>query len=363
MLIRSRRGQSAVLIALVLFTMLLLVAMSTNIGIVVNDKIRMQSTADLSTYAAAYSEAASLNELVERNREIVDAVHECRQALEAAPFPETTPCGCMPESQIGDGIIEMCKLRIDTAISRFLQRAQYSQTVGRALEAGEATAGRNFPGVSFDFFSRMPGSPTMSGTYWVRGGLNMGGGTLMFPSIADIRQVTDTAVNYSVIMTCPVGPECIPVVPFPPSRPEYLKTWFYKENRDPEIWVAGRVSGTPEKQYLDTAYGNGSDGGYFGASSTGGDDEIYAYSVAKPYDGSIGPTGVSGYQQDGNMLKPNGVYWSRGTTYPKMSMNDEYRARLAGINENLAGTVGPDDLVMMDGYMNGKTWDMGSFKH
>ncbi|MDP2312794.1 MAG: pilus assembly protein TadG-related protein [Pseudomonadota bacterium] len=353
------------LIALSIFAMLLLLAMATNVGVVVNDKIRMQTTADAATYAAAYSEAASLNELVDLNKGIVDAVNQCRQVMQtglvAGMWPETVPCGCQPNSIAAETAISVCKVNIDVAIGRFVARAPYNRTVGTALDAGEATANANFANSRVSFFSDIFGSPTFPGTYMLQGGFNIGP-PVIFPSIADFRQVSDTAMNYMVLATCGSPPTCVPTPML--GRTTYMKTWFYKESRDPDVWVAGRVSGTPEKQFLDTAYrSGGSDGGFFGASSTGGDDEIYAYAVAKPYDGSVGPSELNGIQQNSNMVGPLGVYISRGTTYPKLSMYDEYRARLAGANENLEGTLTPDELIRLDGYRNGKMWDMDKFKH
>jgi hypothetical protein len=360
----ARRGQAAVLIALSIFAMLLLLAMATNIGTVVNDKIRMQSTADLSTYAVAYSEAASMNELVGLNQEIVDAVHDCRQTLEAGPimgdWPETVPCGCSPDSEIAEAAVQMCKMSIDAAILRFAQRAQYGATVSPALAAGRATADENYTGVTANFFDDVFGSPTHRGTFTIQYALNFGG-FMVAPSVADLRQVSDTGLNYQVFVTCGEPPDCVPNPML--GRTTLVHSWFYKDTRDPDVWVAGRVSGTPEKQFLDTAYGNGHDGGYFGASSTGGDDLLVAYAVAKPYDGSIGPTELSGNQQNGNGRDGRGVYWARGTTYPELSMYDEYRARLAGVNENLEGTLTPSDLVAEDGWELGKSWDMSKFKH
>lgn len=357
--LHRRRGQSAVLIALVLFAMLLLVAMSTNIGIVVNDRIRMQTTADTAVYAAAYHEAASLNELVALNEGIADAVEDCRSILEGQLWPETVYCGCQPNSMLAEAAVLMCKTNIDMAITRFMNRARYEQTVSPALSAGEATADANFSGVEMEFFQGIFGSPTARGTHNLMGGLNLGP-YLVWPSIADFRQVTDTMINYRVLAFCPSGNICVPNPMIKP--PESLRTWFYKETRDPDIWVAGRASGTPEKQFLDTAYGNGSDGGYFGASSTGGDDKLYAYAVAKPYDGSVGPSELNGNQANGNM-NVGGIYVAQGVRYPKFSMYDEYRARLAGINENLDGPRTPEQLIQADGLLEGKMWDMGNFHH
>jgi hypothetical protein len=356
---RARRGQSAVLIALSIFAMLLLLAMATNIGIVVNDKVRMQSTADLSTYAVAYSEAASMNDLVQLNEFIADEVRACRYELEPL-FPEEIPCGCQNRSIVAEGIIMECKASIDAAIRAFVARAQYDASVRPALAAGEATARANFSGVHTTFFQDVFGSPTHEGTYTIQATYNLGGVDIG-PAIANLRQVADTGLNYEVLMSCGEPPECIPDPVL--SNTTYIHTWFYKESKDPDVWVAGRVTGTPEKQFLDTAYGNGSDGGYFGASSTGGSDAITAYAVAKPYDGSIGPTGISGLQANGNGVGPRGVFDPSYVRFPKFSMYDEYRARLAGIHENLQGDTTPEELVEQDGYSLGHRYDMDQFEH
>ncbi len=362
---KGRRGQAAVLIALSIFAMLLLLAMATNVGIVVNDKIRMQTTADAAVYAAAYSEAASLNELVELNKGIVDAVKQCRTVL-AVPFPETTPCGCRADSIYGERAVDTCEMWINAAIGRFVARAPYNRTVGKAINAGKATAEANFPNSKVHFFEDFFGSPTFPTTFNLVVGFNGPGATsYTIPSVADFRQVTDTKLNYRVIVTCPMPPsgQCTPVPPMLGPTTD-VKTWFYKETKDPDVWVAGRVSGTPENQYLDTAYrSGGSDGGYFGGSSTSGNDKIYAYAVAKPYDGSMGPSNISGNTRNGNGSQILGVYSPGGTTYPKLTMFDDYRARLAGVNENLAGSRTPAELIQMDGLLEGKYWDMSKFKH
>ena len=83
---RHRSGQAAVLIALVLFSLIIFLALATNMGILVNDKIRMQNSADLGAYAGAYKEAQQLNALVAKNREIVDVVDSCRDTITSRPW-------------------------------------------------------------------------------------------------------------------------------------------------------------------------------------------------------------------------------------------------------------------------------------
>ena len=94
--------------------------------------------------------------------------------------------------------------------------------------------------------------------------------------------------------------------------------------------------------YLDIAYSPvGNDGGYFGGSSQGSDDTMTAVSVAKPFDGSVGPTfmyvnvdgssGVGGFAAGNNVGSP--IQYSLQFDAPEFFMKPTYRARLAGVHE------------------------------
>ncbi len=356
-----RRGQAAVFVALCLMGLMLVVAYSVNTGIAVNDRIRMQSTADLATYAAAYSEAAALNEITKKNQAIADVARDCRRTLEHGGVPwSTIPCQC-GTTDIGAEIALMsCRVELDVAISQWVAAADYSSSVEPALEAGRATAESNFAGTGdkTSFMQDIFGSPTArwtNSTMW-RTPFYAG----ITPTIADFRQVTETAFNYQFLNYC--NSSCVPVPTM--SATTTLPTWFYKDDRDPDVWVAGRVMGTPEKRYLDTSYrSTGRDGGYFGASSTGGDDVLVAYAVAKPYDGSVGPsTGTEGNTRTGN-TRTGLVYPSASIRFPKLTMYDEYRARMAGIQDNLTGGLAPTTLISMDGARLAKSWDTSKFEH
>lgn len=365
----GRRGQAAVLLALSLFAMLLLLAMATNIGTVVNDKIRVQSTADLATYAVAYSEAASLNVLVAKNEKIAGIVKDCRRQLESGPiagaWPGTPACGCNPEDQAAEMIVRQCMMELDDAILDFANAARYDTTVGRALKAGEATAKANFRGSEkrLTFFEDVAGSPTYDGTYRTTFNTNVLGVSQTWTTIAQYAQVSDVKLNYAVQVEC--GSTCA-TTGILPSQPHDVHAWFYKNTDKPDVWVAGRVAGTPRKRFLDTDYSSGGgDGGYFGASSTGGDDLLVAYSVAKPYDGSVGPSRGGTALRSATTMHPTlmGVYWSHAVEYPKMTMVDEYRARMAGVKDGLSGSTTPERLVEQDGGELGRSWDMDRFEH
>jgi hypothetical protein len=360
----ARRGQAAVMLALSIFALMLLLAMATNVGMLVNDRVRMQATVDLSTYAVAYSQAAALNDVSAANERIADVVKDCRQQLERGPiagaWPATT-CNCLPTSAIADQVIQMCKMRIDQAIMDFANSAQYDATVTPALAAGRATAEANFSGMDVTFFDDERGSPTARGTYRTYWRTNLGA-SATYDTIADFDQVTDVKLNYLVAVMCP--PKCIPTPVGVPSWPDNVAAWFYKRTSDPDIWAAGRVSGTPSRPFLDVDYrSDRRDRGHFGASSTGGDDMLVAYAVAKPYDGAVGPTRASWAQRTA-FFAPRGVFSNQAVWYPKLAMVQEYRARLAGIHDDLAGPVSPAELIEDDARrLPGRSWDMDKFLH
>jgi Flp pilus assembly protein TadG len=364
MVAAGRRGQAAVFVALCLMGLLLVVAFSTNIGVLVNDRIRMQETADLATYAAAYSEADSLNDLTKLNQGIAAAAKECRSVLENGGMPwATTPCNCGNTDIAAEAAWTVCQADIDAAIYDFVERAQYDMTVDQAMKVGKATAKANFSKTEdkTSFMDDIPGSPTLMGVHWITWSTSTWGGAS--PSLADFRQVENTAFNYRVQQFC--NSYCTPTaIVFSPTYT--TPTWFYKETRDPDVWVAGRSMGTPRKRFLDVSYTTDpfkKDGGYFGASSTGGDDVLIAYAVAKPYDGSVGPSEQSGLLYDGNLPSSSGVWAADGIDYPRMTMLDEYRARMAGIQDGLDGPADPKSIIEIDGAMLGKTWDVSRFEH
>ncbi len=355
----SRKGQASVFIALLLFVLVLFLAMATNIGIVINDRIRMQNTVDMATYTVAYNEAQVLNELVEINREIADIVAYCRTVLTS-----TVWATCIPDEPdpVAEVFILSCKEMLDVQIDRFVAKAEWQSAVGNALDAGKETAERNFAGTRAltSFMDGIFGSPTFPGTYTLDYSYNVWGLSFPLPSIANLQQAQVT-LNYTRLPGVPGPDGCNYEPPIYPENDVYA--WFYKATDEPEIWVEGRVKGTPRKQLLDFAYSSGGgDGGYFGASSTGGDDTIWAYAVAKPFEGSIGPTRASDGDRNGEwMAGPLYVPGAAASVYTQASvlgMVDEYRARLAGITDNLAGSALPTWLAEIDG-----SWDSSLFTH
>ncbi|MEN9787438.1 MAG: hypothetical protein RLZZ299_2702 [Pseudomonadota bacterium] len=363
---RARHGQATVILAMSVLAMVVLIAMMTNTGMLVNDRIRMQTAADLGTYAVAYSQAASMNDLAIKNQKIADVIKDCRRQLERGPAGGSWfgyPCDCRPTDPSANAIINSCKSRIDEAILNFAQAARYDETTARAVQAGHATAKANYAGVSATFFEDIPGSPTARGTFKTRWSTNVTGQSGTWETIAPYTQVTNIYLNYSVIVEC--TPNCAPL-PYPlPSWPRSVKGWFYKTTDQPDIWAAGRVAGTPARRYLDVDFEPIiKDKGFFGASSTGGTDKLAAYAVAKPFDGSVGPTRGGWAQRTANVPGPRGTFLSHAIWYPKFAMSPTYRARLAGIQDTLVGSRNPARLIRDDAARVGLGgYDMSKFKH
>ena len=318
----ARAGQAAVMVALTLFSLVVFMAMATNMGILVNDRVRMQNAADLAAYGAAYREAQQLNRLVQINREIAEEVQTCRDSLTSTIWTGSE-CLCIERSYEAELVIQGCQATLDVLAIEFVIQAGYNQSVQPALDVAQATLGANVEGLDdpnhHDLFTS--GSPTTVGAFTTEG----------TPSIANYIRVTDTKVNYPVFKMCQCISGCCPVGPVP-SIDYNLNTWYHKDNRQPDIWVMVEAEGTMESRYMDID-SNGGGQGYFGSSSDGGrSDRMFAVGVAKPYDGSVGPSEADDQTRTGNVRQ--GPYWtSPGVELPLATMVEEYRARLAGIAE------------------------------
>jgi hypothetical protein len=329
----------------------------------------MQNTADLATYSAAYTEAQVLNQLTSINSQIARTVSTCRATLVSVPW---VSCFCTERHPAAEAIIMGCQATLDALITTFIAQANYGASVMPALSAGRSAAEANFEGTSSktSFMEYLPGSPTFIGTYMMNASLNFGG-SISLPAIANFDQAEIT-FNYMHMVFCPCQAGCCyAYTAYPETQ---ASAWFWKSEADPTVWLEGRVYGAPRKQYLDIAFGGGGDGGFFGASSTSGlggqtagSDLLYAYAVAKPYEGSVGPT-RKGYTDRNGVWRMGPLYMpgpSGMTLDPRrdLAMVEEYRARLAGMNEDLEGGTDPLTLALMDGATLGKFWNTSYFNH
>lgn len=342
---RSRRGQAAVLIALVLFSLIVFLALATNMGILVNDKVRMQNAADLGAYAGAYKEAQQLNALVQKNREILDIVDSCRDTITSRPW-DNDDCNCEASSEAAELYLQNCQSAIDAKAQEFVGLAQWSASVAPAVVAGESTLNANMAGTVAAGGRIHTGTDSASrnGAYRVQGI----GSTPA--AIANYRRAVSN-FNYPVLLYCRTAVGCVPSGVVPSEQTYEIRTWYYKgqdlsnpnqyrPSQEPDVWVLAEARGTPVNTYLDIAFSSsGTDGGYFGASSySGSTDEMVAVAVAKPYGGSVGPSAVSRDDAFGNI--PTGPYFDGSSSQTaRDSMIPEYRARLAGFGEWASSSV------------------------
>ena len=331
---RARAGQMAVVMALVLFTLVIFMAFATNMGILVNDRIRMQNAVDLGAYSGAHTQAQALNRMAYLNDEIIVELQKCRKVLEDQYPIMADPCQCNPPmNRVAEDWIEGCQEVVADLESQFRVTASYLETTSKAMNAARATMNANLANLAdaanadTHFFNNTSGSATRLGVYGNR--------------IADVVQMT-TQLHYLVSPSCPCAFGCCSYPPIP-SVERSTPSYFVKRELEPTIWFMAQGAGTMNVPYLDIDYnGAGADDGYFGGSSAGGLDKMYATAVAKPYDGSLGPTRQ--YIQDGQVtggiaggqdpsFQFSGVWRSQALTNMREFMQPTYRARLAGINE------------------------------
>ena len=332
--IRARGGQAAVLIALCMFSLVVFLAFATNMGILVNDKIRIQNAADMGAYSAAYREAQILNRLTRINQEILQEAKQCRQVLESRIW-QGVPCECQAIAPDADAFIQSCEARLQSLESQFLFEAEYTSSVGSMLSAGRAALDANVSDLSMTsgthFFETSAASPTFQGS----------GITKSVPTLTSFEQL-QSHFDYFVMPSCACLAGCCYQPQVPRIQPITLGTFFVKPDTDPDIWVMAEASGAMKSSYLDIAYSpGGGDGGYFGGSSSGSDDVMTAIGVAKPFDGSVGPTipyanfdgasrldGIAAGNNDGSPIQ-----YSFNFLIPENYMQATYRARLAGVHE------------------------------
>ncbi len=320
-------GQAAVLAALCLFTCVVFLALASNTGILVNDRLRMQNTADLSAYAGALEQARSLNEMAQTNLEIWQTINECRHVLATTNWTQCDDCECNPhEERDAEAYIADCVARIEALANHFVE---VNRSAPRsAYLAALNTAGGNMPGTDrgdhFSNFEQNESSPT----YWKRTGLIV------------VERFTEVRINYQFNYCCrSSGGYCALVYAKHPSKIQQWDGWFYKVDPVGDmVYFPTRVSGTPAGGYLDLPRTGGATSAdeeytYFLSDAIGGRDPLKAYAVAKPYEGNIGPDWDTS-EEWGNVLQ-GWVYDHYSAAPLQPYFQPTYRARIAGLHEPL----------------------------
>lgn len=99
----GQAGQAAVLAALCMFTMIVFVALATNVGSLSSDRMRLQNTADAAALAGAYTQAGRMNQISQLNANIAYTAWYCRLRLTKRLGGETKIWNqCLYEPMGGD---------------------------------------------------------------------------------------------------------------------------------------------------------------------------------------------------------------------------------------------------------------------
>lgn len=326
-----QRGQAAVLSALCLFSMVVFLAMATNAGILVNDRIRMQNTADLAAYAGAFEQARTMNEMATVNARIYKHVQRLRGVLNYGPafnsqdppdaanvfFWRQPPCSCLDYSPAAEAYINASQVWINGQAAHIQVINRKGQVTSRA--AATYTASKNFLGPNISprhlyFFQFDGNSPTGQG------------------AMVNLNRVQDTEVGYNYIRSCKCCQGCCD---YPQIHTEPITTWLYKSDAT-KVYFPAKVKGVPDKNFLDI--GRRADR-YFGAEASNDPtdtDMLYGYAAAKPYEGIIGTKKPDNDNIGGSTIPQNPVY--PPSTQLEDYFEPTYRARMAGINENMGSS-------------------------
>lgn len=332
---KDQRGQAAVLTALSLFTMVVFLAMATNAGILVNDRIRMQNTADLTAYAGAFEQARTMNEMALLNKRIYIHVQRLRGILNYGPMyvtedpPDSTdvfywhqkPCSCLDVSPAAEVYIKIAQATIDAQYQLVRMANVKGQVLSRA--AATNTASKNFLGLHLgprhlSFFHFNPNSPTAP------------------LGLVELERVPNTMVGYNFIRNCRCCDGCCP---YPQIKTHELETWAYKGDDD-LVYFPAKVQGVPLKNFLDIGRRNQR---LFGADADKhpmASDMLYGYAAAKPFEGIIG---TSNPDNDNISIDGGDANTPMNPIYPPSDDLENffmatYRARMAGIHENMGGS-------------------------
>ena len=145
--LRDQRGQSSALGAMLFFFLVIFVIFAINAGKIVTDEIHLQQTADLAAYAAAASQAETLNEIRELNYKNLRQAYELRDYLykESMKAPGLsaflctgTTCGCPAMNQDAEQRIRMAKQELDKNLQEIKRKNR--EGVNKAENSAKETA-------------------------------------------------------------------------------------------------------------------------------------------------------------------------------------------------------------------------------
>lgn len=296
MRLKSQTGQSSVFAALLCSVLVMLIAMTTNIGKLVTEKIAMQNTVDMAAYSGAATQAAYLNKMRETNEKIYNQIHDLRDFLDthSVPLDPVTYASNHPGSgnrggrmgsspgsldgfpclsqvarpnglvaPVAEAKIQATQTTIDGLWAQFLRYA--NQADAAATQAAADSAQKNYPGTQGKLH------------FYHSGG-----------KIADYDQAL-VQVSYKAWCLSPIGVPVQATFAFRQPSNEIPTTWGFKTGKKGDIQFAvGIVDAHPMSSFM-SSYFDSMDGCHMGGSPNNMERcPLDVYAVATPYYGKVG---------------------------------------------------------------------------
>lgn len=331
---RDESGQSAVLAAMLCGVLIFVIAMTTNLGKVVTEKIQLQNTVDLAVYAGAATQAGRLNKMREKNQEIWQIAVDTRDTLSRHSVigdplshdfkgdgPQCSTLAGIPRALSSiylDNEIRMAKQRIDQ-LSRDIDQLNKDANKDAYLAAVD-TANANYRGAG-DLLKAY------------------------HDTNAKLMETDRVTLDFTYKAWC---------IQIPPGTPvqhtwtngERFDTWVFKDDAGDVAFVAGIEDAHPNSPWLDV-------NDYFSStncppqsSPRNGRCGISVYAAAKPFYGKLGAMD--------NLITENGFIYNLDEPIPlplkmivdqsgpiqpfkpKDGMYRDYRVRFVGLFDDEA---------------------------
>lgn len=339
---KEESGQSAVLVAMLCGLLIFVIAMTTNIGKLVTEKIALQNAVDLAVYSGAAVQAGKMNEMRRHNDEIWTLINDTRRFLEtsdpinpvfndpAANGPQCNALTLIPDrmsAPAGESAIALVKPLIAFQAGR-IQQINATANMD-AYAAARDTADANFA--------------------------NTGGKLQVFHNRnASLMQIERVRVDLSY------RPMCFDQFGTPRAsvwaQGETIDGWFFKDDKGEVAFVAGIINAAPASPFLDTpsAYFAANGCRAPGSSKQGGRCGLSTYAAATPFYGKLGAGDSLGVFDESNQLRYNNPDWVDDSPFtstlvdksnligpyrPRGNKYRDYKVRFVGLNDSGANYV------------------------
>ncbi len=345
--LRGESGQAAVLIAILCGLMIVVVAMTSNMGKVVTEKMAMQNAVDLAAYSGAATQAGHLNKMRKFNQQAWQTAYDIRYLMESdiipfnplfyspassgpvCPTKAVLPVGMeAPGAKAAIKAADLAMKGIKIAII-----AENAKGYFAAEQAAREAANMNYKG---------------SGAVGKLTPLHSSSGTGMM-------NITDEQIEVSYHGWC----NFLPYIPY--LRATYvtypndtITSWQFKDDRG-SVMYAAKIDAAPKSPFMDV-------GAYFTPQSCkfgqlkGGRCSLEVYAVAQVYHGKLGSIlNGNGTRNDERPSK-----WDDAHSMPSTKIDgkglldphkvrggsyDDYKVRFIGIFENEAKLIGSGTVV------------------